>query len=326
MKNFSPNSNFKYYLYWLSERMNIFWNRYNGNEQPWTHDPILQKHKFTNVYRAMDRVSQYLIREVIYDGVYYKKEDIFWRILLFKHFNRIETWEYLEDNLPRIDATVNIETLSELLNDRIESGEKIYSNAYMLTASFLKDEKSRQKYGIGNSDRKHEAYLKLLWRNFFDEGVIFDIFGSESLGEMVYQFQGVPTIAKFLSMQYAIDMNYSTLFNFDENDYIVAGPGAERGIERTFDIVGKPDYVKIIKWVTKNLRQLLDDYGYKFSGLPNREPHLIDIQNCFCETDKYMRGLGIESEGVKRGRIKQVFHEPKQMNELFFPYKWNIKF
>jgi hypothetical protein len=29
---------------------------------PWTSDPIIQVHKFTNAYRAADRVSQYLIK------------------------------------------------------------------------------------------------------------------------------------------------------------------------------------------------------------------------------------------------------------------------
>ena len=33
-----------------------------GPEGPWTEDPILDRYKFCNTYRAADRVSQYLIR------------------------------------------------------------------------------------------------------------------------------------------------------------------------------------------------------------------------------------------------------------------------
>ena len=52
------------------------------------------KHIITNVYRATDRVSQYLIRNVIYKNIKrYKPEDILLRILVFKIFNKIETWE-----------------------------------------------------------------------------------------------------------------------------------------------------------------------------------------------------------------------------------------
>ena len=47
---------FKYYFYFIQERMNIFWNKYDSNKQPWTNDVILKENKFTNVYRASDRI------------------------------------------------------------------------------------------------------------------------------------------------------------------------------------------------------------------------------------------------------------------------------
>jgi alpha-glutamyl/putrescinyl thymine pyrophosphorylase clade 1 len=65
---------------------------------PWTDDPVLSRHKFTNVYRAADRVSQYLIRDVVYAGPQDPEEVVF-RVLLFKFFNRIETWKLLCDRL-----------------------------------------------------------------------------------------------------------------------------------------------------------------------------------------------------------------------------------
>ncbi len=61
-----------------------------------TADEILSTYKFTNAYRAADRVSQYLIREVIYHGDQ-SPENLFFRTLLFKIFNKIDTWELLVD-------------------------------------------------------------------------------------------------------------------------------------------------------------------------------------------------------------------------------------
>ena len=58
---------YQYYFYFIQERMNIFWKRYEGKNSGLTTDKILSKHKFTNVYRAQDRVSQYLISKVIYN-------------------------------------------------------------------------------------------------------------------------------------------------------------------------------------------------------------------------------------------------------------------
>jgi hypothetical protein len=49
-----------------AERQMIFFRRLEGAAFPWTQDPILQRYKFTNAYRASDRVSQYLIKQVIY--------------------------------------------------------------------------------------------------------------------------------------------------------------------------------------------------------------------------------------------------------------------
>ena len=57
-----------YNTYWrfAAERQNVFFRRVEGRPPPWTHDPVIRAHKFTNAYRASDRVSQYLIRRVIY--------------------------------------------------------------------------------------------------------------------------------------------------------------------------------------------------------------------------------------------------------------------
>src|SRR5262245_56716808 len=88
-----PSAVYDTYWKFAAERQRIFFARALGNSVP-TRDPILAKHKFTNAYRASDRVSQYLIRRVLYEGEQAHRE-IFFRTLLFKFFNRIETWELL---------------------------------------------------------------------------------------------------------------------------------------------------------------------------------------------------------------------------------------
>ena len=89
-----------YDAFWrfAAERQNIYMKRVQGLPRPWTDDPILDTYKFTNCYRASDRVSQYLIRNVIYRGDQSAKE-VFFRTILFKMFNRIETWEWLNVEL-----------------------------------------------------------------------------------------------------------------------------------------------------------------------------------------------------------------------------------
>ena len=52
-----------YDTYWqfACERQNIFMRKLMGGKCNLTNDMILREYKFTNAYRASDRVSQYLI-------------------------------------------------------------------------------------------------------------------------------------------------------------------------------------------------------------------------------------------------------------------------
>ena len=92
-----------YETYWkfAVERQEVFFHKLNGCPPPWTDDPVIARHKFTNAYRAADRVSQYLIRGVIYEGDPSVPE-VFFRTILFKLFNKIETWEMLKSELGEI--------------------------------------------------------------------------------------------------------------------------------------------------------------------------------------------------------------------------------
>ena len=111
--------------------MNIFWRKVEGKSFL-TEDPILQEFKFTNVYRACDRVSQYLINNVIYKNLdRYSPEDTLLRILLFKVFNRIETWEYIEQQTDITVNNYNVSKLSKALTQR-QASHPIFSNAYMM--------------------------------------------------------------------------------------------------------------------------------------------------------------------------------------------------
>ena len=57
-----------YESYWrfAAERQAIFARRACGKKRPWTEDAVLGTYKFTNAYRVTDRVSQFLLRHVIY--------------------------------------------------------------------------------------------------------------------------------------------------------------------------------------------------------------------------------------------------------------------
>src|SRR5262245_50737978 len=99
-----PTVVFDSYWRFAVERLAMFYRRYSNPAGPWTSDPILSTYRFTNAYRATDRVSQYLIQEIqSRSDRSQDPREIFFRTMLFKIFNRIETWEALESLLGPIE-------------------------------------------------------------------------------------------------------------------------------------------------------------------------------------------------------------------------------
>src|SRR5262249_545655 len=114
------------------ELQSVFMRRVRGAEPPWTSNPIVQTSKFTRPYRATDRTSQYVIKEVLYKGAQ-SAEEIFFRALLFKLFNKVETWEKLSEKLGHTPSwkTFDYERYASAL-DAIKAKGPIYSAAYII--------------------------------------------------------------------------------------------------------------------------------------------------------------------------------------------------
>ena len=307
---------YRYYFYFFQERMKIFWRRYEGLESSLTDDPILAKHKFTNVYRAQDRVSQYLIRNVILEKEkQFSDVDNLLRIIVFKIFNNINTWEYLEGRLGEISIkTFNVDLITALLDERIKQ-VAIFSPAYMMTGSHA-------KYNM--YARKHEKWLRMVEKELLLGKGFERIVEAKSLEEVYNILLQCSFIGEFLAYQYAIDFNYSSVINFDENSFVKAGIGAIRGIRKCFTDIGKYTFEDCIKYTQDHFDNYQQRYGYtEFKNLFGREPQLIDLQNCFCETDKYLR-VKMPELLVGNRRIKQKFDSPKETIQFLFPEKWGI--
>src|SRR6202040_2733056 len=116
--------------YWrfAAERQAVFFRRTRAEASPWTQDAVISTYKFTNAYRASDRVSQYLIRNVIYrEDLPKTPPEVFFRILLFKLFNKIETWELLERSLgPITIESYRFAVYDAVLARAMQAGHRIY--------------------------------------------------------------------------------------------------------------------------------------------------------------------------------------------------------
>ena len=307
-----------YDTYWrfAAERQEIFFRRLEDGVFPWASDQILAKYKFTNAYRASDRVSQYLIRNVIYrDDLPTSAEEIFFRTLLFKLFNRIETWTTLEAALgPITSRDYSFTHYDRVLTRAMASGAAIYSAAYIMPAG---------RRGRGHH-RKHQNHLVLLERMLADS-LPQQITECRSMQHAFTLFKSYPGIGDFLAYQYVTDINYSELTDFSETEFVVPGPGALDGIRKCFHDVGGLNEPEIIKFMADRQEREFERLGLRFRTLWGRQLQLIDCQNLFCEVDKYARVGHPEIEGVTgRSRIKQRFAPKPSLPTPWYPPKWDL--
>ncbi len=309
---------FRHYFWFMQERMRIFWNRYEDKPRPWTSDEDLQTYKFTNVYRACDRVSQYLIRRVIYvpERTHFSALDVLLRILVFKVFNKVDTWEYLEYQLGEPLTTRNYDParLTRWLTE-LQGVQAIFNSAYIMTGSHRDYTDYRTK---------HERWLHMIQAEMLDNERLQYIADAPSLRAICQQLKACPFIGDFLACQYTIDFNYSEVVDFDENTFIAAGIGAIRGIKKCFRYDSRYSYEDYIRHTQEHLEHYQNKYGYtEFRNLFGRAPHLIDFQNVFCETDKLLR-VKMPKFNLGQKRIKRKFKPGRPTPDYFFPPKWGL--
>ena len=310
----TPTDVFDTYWRFAVERQEIFFRRLVGSPPPWTADAVLRQFKFTNAYRASDRVSQFLIKHVIYEGDQ-APDELFFRILLFKLFNKIGTWQLLVEQLGGVRyAEYSFARYDELLSAAISRGQTIYSGAYIMPSG------SR----AFATTRKHRAHLRLLERMMEDE-LPLRIADARTMLDGFKLLRSYPMIGDFLAYQYITDLNYSNLTNFGETEFVVPGPGARSGLHKCFSSLGGLSEADLIKVVTDRQREEFARLGLEFRTLWGRPLQFIDCQNLFCEVDKYARMKHPEALGIgQRTRIKQKFTSNPSPIGYWFPPKWKL--
>lgn len=303
--------------YWrfAAERQAIYMRRLSDPVGPWTIDPILQTYRFTNAFRASDRVSQFLIRDVQYrEDRSQEPRELFFRTLLFKIFNRIDTWRALERALgPLSWAMTDLHEVARVLDELMARGERLYSAAYIMPSP-----------SMGHT-RKHANHLALIKR-MMDDRLAERVRQAPHLRSVYETLLAYPGLGPFLAFQYTIDLNYSALLDHDEDGFVVAGPGALDGIAKCFTNLEGRSPEDVIHWVCEQQDRAFRDAGLSFQTLFGRRLQPIDCQNLFCEISKYARVAHPNVRGLSgRTRIKQSFRQGREPTpQPFFPPRWGL--
>jgi hypothetical protein len=254
------------YKHFVRARHFAWKRRLDGEDPPWSFDPIIANHKFTNNYRLLDRGSQFLITELLEPHA--DDIDILARCFLYRVTNLPKTWYHLRavyGHYPRaeeMDADL-IRTIQEYR----DQGNTVFSGAYMIVPQ------------PGKTGDKVQHAVELT-RTFLDKHAV-DFFTADDQAERLAALAAPYGMGQFLAMQVLTDWGYSDQCGEDrENEFVVDGPGSRRGA-KLIDPDKKP--VDLIRDLTK----MWEDDG--LVTLHDRPLSMMDVQNTLCEFMKYAR-------------------------------------
>lgn len=292
------NENLERYKSFVRARHGVWVKRDLGLPAPWTDDPIVATRKFTNVFRILDRGSQFVLTDLLDPEL--SVRDQLARLFLYRHTGRVETWKFLEmicgyPTADTLDDTFEAWKqyrgvgVAKLLNKKPRSERSgpgkspsggFQSTTYehpMFTGAYLVFPQSQ----IPGTDKL--ASIIDLTKRLFTEGSPQDLIPHFSAAEtQAGRFASLCNskgVANFMSMQILTDWGYSEPVD-RENEFIVAGPGAIKG-SRAIDSRVPADAM------IRGLKQYWDDEGDV--NLYGRPPSLMDVQNTLCEFSKYVR-------------------------------------
>ena len=258
------NENLGKYLGFVRARHEVWQRRLLKIDPPWTSDKIVATRKFTNVFRILDRGSQYLY-QIIRDEDYHTA---LFRSFLYRYTNRPEPWVAFEEAwgyLPTHQDAADGTLLSTWMEFR-KQGMPIFGNAYKMFS------------GLENKGTDRLTWSVNLARDWITPEFAHKSENAQLQQTRAVMLQQIPRCAGFMSMQILTDMSYYA--GYDENEFVIAGPGAIAG-SKAIDIRVHPDAM------IRGLTELWETEGDV--NLYGRPPSLMDVQNTLCEYSKYVK-------------------------------------
>lgn len=255
----------------------------------------------------LDRVSQYIVAEVIEKGPQ-RRDEVAFRILLFSTYTNIRTYEALRKNIkPFTWQAYKRADYERVLRDLYDKGLSIYTGAYQKPAPEL---------GFAENFMNHLAFLEVLMREL--PAQLRDAKYTADVFEYLRTFK---SMGDFTAYQLVLNLSYSDVMNFSEHDFVVIGIGSRRGLQRCFrETIPRSAEVDIVRWMQITQYEHFERLGIKFNGLgPDHLPMMLcDIEHTLCELDKYIRKCTNKSMG-------RPFEPSGKLAKLRLPKAWSHK-
>ena len=303
----------------MYERMMIWKRRFiEQKPQPWTENAILRDSKFTNVYRELDRNSQWQIRNILLDDSL-SPVNLIWKLMVFRFFNNPETfkrgaeWRGWRNGIPDWKDYDEDDFVSFIEEVR-KSGQNPYTNAYFIN-SMSAPGKSRDW-----------CYTRLVIPTLHKRipQLISVVRNADSPESIITYLKTVPAVADFIAHEFYQDFTYIPRYTdrefmrFTQNDFTNVGPGASVGIRLIYpNLKTAREQKQAIYWLRDAAEEQLTKIGalkgkpmgylewdkeskeYKLTDKCNITLHQIEMW--LCEFQKYWKMM--IGEGKQRSKF-----------------------
>ncbi|HHQ4526151.1 TPA: nucleotide kinase domain-containing protein [Aeromonas veronii] len=290
----------KEWFYHQRERTSIYYKKSILELPPfWTTDEILRKYKFVNTKRTWDRETKWLISNVI-NNASLSYENKILNIFLFRVINKSDTlrslgapFHFSNMRLDYIDKEVRNKLSAIASND---PKYVFFSAAYILGGP---------KVSFGSFLEKREGkieknmIIRMIKFVFYNQDSIVRGVTNAATQDVVYSnLKSFHGIGRFLAYQIFIDLTYLNDFPFTEHNFVISGPGCERGINWIFENRDGMTSEECLFWFTENQHMIAEIYNeswdmdeiFHFLPQAQRRYTLMDMENSgACEIDKRCR-------------------------------------
>lgn len=288
-------------LQWVKERYTIHVKKdVEGLPAPWTDDPVLRSHKFTNVRREQDRESKSVIRGIC-ERTDLTMEQKVQNLIMFRMYNVWSTVELVGGPFTNF-GSIDLDAVRAKL--QAVDGERVFTNAFncgglkqclafpdldyvnhaqqrrggmdvkitdkeinhttIMDYKVARDlaQSAPEKYDIEGWEPNMAMRVVRYLNTFFGRHPEWvHFFLSCTTQKAAYlKLTEVRGISEFLGYQIFVDCTYCPEYAFSENEFTIAGPGCKMGLDFIFLDRDGMTHEEALFWLRDNQESLFWDY------------------------------------------------------------------
>jgi alpha-glutamyl/putrescinyl thymine pyrophosphorylase clade 1 len=267
----------------IRERHAIYTRRIAGQPKPWTADSILQRYRFCNVYRELDKVTVW-IREN-WREPHAADPELWFTIVVARMFNLPTTLQIIKYPVP-----FKLEQIRGAVQKIQAEGLTAYSAAYMIRCDCQEAGKTKVDYLV-------DKVFASLWK----ERARVRPHRADTLATFHARLMSYYGLGSFMAAQVVADTKFAPPLSnaTDWWTWAAPGPGSLKGMNYVLGLPSSAKHPAGVWEANLKVLQTKIDPLVREAGMPRISAQ--DLQNCLCEFSKY------EKARLGEGRPKQRY-------------------